>query len=66
MPPRQDFLPNLGLVCITHGPEVRYKALTRARFLAMTRKERLEKLRGLYSNNVAVLYGALAKSTQWL
>jgi len=53
-------LPNLGLVCVTHGPEVRYKVLTRSRFLAMNRPERLDKLRALYQNNLAVLYGALA------
>jgi UV DNA damage endonuclease len=51
--------PRLGLVCLTIGPEVRFKTITRARFLALPAPEQAPKLRDLYAQNMAVLFNAL-------
>ncbi|HEX8523742.1 MAG TPA: UV DNA damage repair endonuclease UvsE [Tepidisphaeraceae bacterium] len=58
--PAATMVPELGLVCVTVGPEVRYKTLTRTRFLAMSPEARKVKLRPLYHSNLMTLYGALA------
>src|SRR3954463_9185242 len=51
--------PRLGLVCMTIGPEVRFRTVTRARFLAMAPHEQAPKLRALYAENLERLFGAL-------
>ncbi len=52
--------PQLGLVCITHGDAVRYRTLTRTRYLALeTPQQKFEKLLELYRYNLEVLFGAL-------
>jgi len=51
--------PRLGLVCITIGPEVRYRTITRTRFLAMSEADREAKLDELYRANVQTLTTAI-------
>jgi UV DNA damage endonuclease len=51
--------PRLGLVCVTAGPEVRYRTITRTRFLLLPEAERFAKLEAIYRDNVATLYGAV-------
>ena len=52
--------PQLGLVCITHGDAVRYRTLTRTRYLALeTPRQKFDKLLELYRYNLEVLFGAL-------
>jgi UV DNA damage endonuclease len=46
---------NLGLVCITHSEQVRYKTVTRKNLLAMDDPAQREKLRSIYAQNVAIL-----------
>lgn len=53
-------MPTLGLVCITHGPAVRYKTITRTRLLQHPEAAREGVLRALYEANLAMLEGALA------
>ena len=50
---------NLGLVCITHSEEVRYKTTTRKVLLSLEPAAQLEKLRGIYTENVARLKKAV-------
>src|SRR5919107_3485639 len=49
----------LGLVCITHSDEVRYKTVTRKRLLQFDAGEQKRLLRELYAANLARLNGAL-------
>jgi UV DNA damage endonuclease len=51
--------PRLGLVCITHSDEVRYRALTRKRLLQLDSAAQAETLRALYADNLARLNCAL-------
>jgi UV DNA damage endonuclease len=51
--------PRLGLVCITHSDEVRYKAVTRKRLLQFDGPEQKRRLRKLYAANLARLNAAL-------
>ena len=51
--------PRLGLVCITHSDEVRYKTVTRKRLLQFDAREQERMLRALYAANLARLNGAL-------
>ena len=51
--------PRLGLVCITHSDEVRYKTVTRKRLLQFDTREQKRMLRELYAANLARLNGAL-------
>jgi UV DNA damage endonuclease len=51
--------PHLGLVCITHSDEVRYKTVTRKRLLQFPEVEQKRLLRELYAANLARLNGAL-------
>ena len=51
--------PQLGLVCITHSDEVRYKTVTRKRLLQFPADEQKRMLRDLYAANLARLDGAL-------
>ena len=54
-----DAPPRLGLVCITHSDEVRYRALTRKRLLQFEEPEQKRMLRELYADNLARLNRAL-------
>jgi len=51
--------PRLGLVCITHSEEVRYKTVTRKRLLQLDPAARKRMLRDLYAANLARLNRAL-------
>jgi UV DNA damage endonuclease len=51
---------NLGLVCITHSQEVRYRTITRKRLLQHTSAEQQALLRELFSANMERLKAALA------
>jgi UV DNA damage endonuclease len=51
--------PRLGLVCITHSDEVRYRALTRKRLLQLAPAEQKRVLGELYADNLARLHRAL-------
>jgi UV DNA damage endonuclease len=51
--------PQLGLVCITAGEAVRYRAMTRRRFLELPAAERAGALRRLYADNIARARGAV-------
>jgi UV DNA damage endonuclease len=51
--------PNLGLVCITVGPEVRYRTTTRTRLLALPEADQITLLKGLYRDNLRTLWGAI-------
>ncbi|MDO4263091.1 MAG: UV DNA damage repair endonuclease UvsE [Deinococcus sp.] len=44
--------PAYGLVCLTAGPEVRFRTITRTRYLALTDAEKREKLRDIYGSNI--------------
>lgn len=52
-------IPNLGLVCVTACEEVRYRIVTRTRFLAMSGPEREAKLDDLYRSNLRTLFSAI-------
>src|SRR5919112_1494913 len=51
--------PRLGLVCITHSDEVRYRTVTRKRLLQFPTEEQKRMLREIYAANLARLNGAL-------
>ena len=51
--------PQLGLVCITTSPDVRFKTLTRKRLLAMSLAQQVEALTVLYDENLRRLRGAV-------
>jgi UV DNA damage endonuclease len=51
--------PRLGLVCITHSDEVRYRTVTRKRLLQFDAGEQQRMLRDIYAANLARLNGAL-------
>lgn len=50
---------NLGLVCITHSEEVRYKTTTRKNLLSLDESAQKEKLRTIYTENIARLKKAI-------
>ena len=50
---------NLGLVCITHSEEVRYKTTTRKTLLSLDAAAQEEKLRSIYAQNIAILRRAV-------
>ena len=50
---------NLGLVCITHSGEVRYKTVTRKNLLALDAAAQAAKLRSIYTQNTAILRRAV-------
>ena len=50
---------NLGLVCITHSEEVRYKTTTRKNLLLLDAAAQVEKLRLIYAENVSRLKKAV-------
>jgi len=56
---RQCKKSNLGLVCITHSEEVRYKTTTRKNLLSLDAAAQAEKLRAIYMENTARLKRAI-------
>lgn len=50
--------PQFGLVCLTVGPELRFRTVTLSRYLALNQAEREAKLLGLYSENIRILHSA--------
>ena len=56
----KGFLPELGLVCITFDKQVRYRTMTRTRYLQLTPEQRQSALRELYQSNLQRLDGALS------
>jgi len=53
-------LPNLGLVCITSSREVRYRTMTRTRYLQLTEEQRQVALTEIYQDNLQRLVNALS------
>lgn len=51
--------PNLGLVCLSFGPECRYRTITRTRFLALSEADRERTLVELYWDNLSRLHWTL-------
>ncbi len=51
--------PHLGLVCISYSEAIRYRALTRTRFLRLTDREQEQLLSDIYLNNISVFRNAL-------
>lgn len=58
-PEQQCVRSNLGLVCITHSEEVRYKTTTRKHLLSLEPAAQIEKLRFIYTENIARLKKAV-------
>jgi UV DNA damage endonuclease len=54
-----SFAPALGLVCITHSDQVRFRTITRTRCLALDEKARQQALMDIYGANIATLFRAL-------
>lgn len=52
--------PHLGLVCITHSKDVRYRTITRTRYLQLSEEQRETTLKELYQDNLQRLNGALS------
>lgn len=52
--------PRLGLVCLTRSDAVRYRTITRARYLQLSLSERQRTLHTLYSENIRRLQRALS------
>ncbi|WP_026732482.1 UV DNA damage repair endonuclease UvsE [Fischerella sp. PCC 9605] len=60
VPPKpQNTTPYLGLVCITFSKEVRFRTITRTRYLQLSEGQRASTLRELYRDNLQRLDGAL-------
>ncbi|MEH2119764.1 UV DNA damage repair endonuclease UvsE [Nostoc sp.] len=53
-------LPNLGLVCITSDKQVRFRTMTRTRYLKLSLSERESALSELYQHNLQRLHDALS------
>lgn len=51
--------PKLGLICITASDEIRYRTITRKRFLSLSTAGQEETLRDLYADNLHRLHKAL-------
>ncbi|BAY11680.1 UV DNA damage repair endonuclease UvsE [Calothrix sp. NIES-2098] len=56
----KGFLPELGLVCITFDKQVRFRTMTRTRYLQLTPEQRQSALRELYESNLQRLDAALS------
>ncbi|WP_138500120.1 UV DNA damage repair endonuclease UvsE [Nostoc sp. PA-18-2419] len=57
---QQGTLPHLGLVCITVEKQVRFRTMTRTRYLKLTLEQRETALRELYQHNLQRLHDALS------
>lgn len=53
-------VPYLGLVCITSDQQVRFRTITRTRYLKLSLQQREDTLRELYQHNLRCLDGALS------
>jgi UV DNA damage endonuclease len=51
--------PELGLVCISFGEEIRYRTVTRTRYLSLGEEERARVISSIYSDNLQMLEKAL-------
>jgi UV DNA damage endonuclease len=51
---------HLGLVCVTHSDECRFRTITRTRFLTLGPEQQRDTLRALYQDNLARLTATLA------
>jgi len=58
--PRTGDRPKLGLVCITISKAVRYRTMTRTRYLKLSLTERETSLREIYLNNLTRLDAAIS------
>ncbi len=58
-----EVLPELGLVCITSSDEVRFRTITRTRYLSLAEEARPAVLSELYRDNLRRLLGALTFCT---
>lgn len=56
----QRICPRLGLVCITSSKEVRFRTMTRTRYLKLSEPERESALKELYVDNLNRLDGAVS------
>ncbi len=56
--------PNLGLVCISFSDEIRYRTITRTRYLSLDAEVRERALSGVYDANVEMLNRALQFCTE--
>ncbi|MBD6618063.1 UV DNA damage repair endonuclease UvsE [Komarekiella sp. 'clone 1'] len=57
---QESTLPHLGLVCITVDKKVRFRTMTRTRYLKLSLSERESTLRELYGHNLQRLHDALS------
>jgi len=51
--------PNLGLVCISYSDEIRYRTITRTRYLSSERADRKRALESIFSDNLETFRRAL-------
>lgn len=59
-PQQKSAIPHLGLVCITESKEVRFRTMTRTRYLQLTEEQRKSALTELYRDNLQRLDKALS------
>ncbi|MBG1241067.1 UV DNA damage repair endonuclease UvsE [Nostoc sp. UIC 10607] len=57
---QKSTLPNLGLVCITSDKQVRFRTMTRTRYLKLSLSDRKSALSELYRHNLHRLHDALS------
>ncbi|MFH7028481.1 MAG: UV DNA damage repair endonuclease UvsE [Heteroscytonema crispum UTEX LB 1556] len=57
---QKNISPHLGLVCITFSKQVRFRTMTRTRYLQLTVEQRESALKELYRDNLQRLFGALS------
>lgn len=55
----QKLRPHLGLVCVTHSDKVRFRTITRTRYLKLSESERNAALRDIYTDNLSRVQKAL-------
>lgn len=56
---RKNAQPELGLVCITFDKKVRFRTMTRTRYLKLSLAQRESSLREIYLHNLQCLHDAL-------
>ncbi|MBE9036320.1 UV DNA damage repair endonuclease UvsE [aff. Roholtiella sp. LEGE 12411] len=57
---QESTLPHLGLVCITFDKKVRFRTMTRTRYLKLSLSQRESALREIYGHNLQRLHDALS------
>lgn len=55
----EQFRPHLGLVCVTHSDKIRFRTITRTRYLKLGESEREAALRDIYTDNLERVQRAL-------